>query len=105
MNKIILIAIFVLLCAMPFLVGTQSVYAYNSLDNGFSDSALYLQQDVENETGDEGSDNNLGYVFVVFTIVWGLFFAFMILLMRKQTRINSEISYLKQLLENKRTPD
>ena len=105
MNKISLISIFVLLCAMPFLLGTESVYAYNSLENDFSDSSLYPQQDVEKETNDEGSENNLGYVFAVFAIVWGLFFAFMILLMRKQTRINSEISYLKQLLENKKTPE
>ena len=104
MNKISLISIFALLCTIPFLLSIQPVHAYNSYEHDLTVSSLYPQQDMENEVEDDKSDNNLGYVFAVFAIVWGLFFAFMILLMRKQTRINSEISYLKQLLETKKTP-
>ena len=76
---------------------------YDDIRKGFE--VFCKSRGNKKETNDEGSENNLGYVFAVFAIVWGLFFAFMILLMRKQTRINSEISYLKQLLETKKTPE
>lgn len=89
---------------MSFLLGTQSVYAYSSVEYNVEESVTYPQQDLEEESHDNGSDNNLGYVFAVFAIVWGLFFAFMILLMRKQTHIDTEISALKQLLKKRGNP-
>ncbi len=89
---------------MPFLLGVQSVSANNSVETSFEQLLLYPQQDIEEASTNNDSDDNLGYVFAVFAIVWAMFFAFMILLMRKQTRINTEIAALKQLLENKKKP-
>ncbi len=89
---------------MPFLLGIQSISANNSVETSFEQFISYPQQDIEEASTDNDSDNNLGYVFAVFAIVWGVFFAFMILLMRKQTRINAEMAGLKQLLENKKNP-
>ena len=90
---------------MPFLLDTQSVHAYNSMSNNVeNESTAYPQQNIENESTDNKPGNNLGYVFAVFAIVWGLFFAFMILLIRKQIHINAEITSLKQLLKKREDP-
>ena len=94
-----------ILCTMPFFLDTQSVHAHNSMNNNIeNESFADPQQNVENESTENESGNNLGYVFAVFAIVWGLFFAFMILLIRKQTHISSEIASLKQLLKKRENP-
>lgn len=104
LNKLNLIAIFVVFCSLPFLLETQSLHAHHSMENTVNESLAYPQQDVDEESHDNDPDSNLGYLFAVFAIVWGLFFAFMILLMRKQTRIDTEIAFLKQLLKKKGNP-
>jgi CcmD family protein len=44
---------------------------------------------------------NAGYLFAAFAIVWAVTFAYILLLLNRQRRIQREIESLKKLVEEK----
>lgn len=98
MGKLSFISIFLLVFSSYFVLSTDFVYASISTENNAVETIANAQQNTTEEPGNNGPESNLGYLFAVFAIVWGMFFAFMLLLIRKQTRIHAEITSLKDLL-------
>jgi CcmD family protein len=49
----------------------------------------------------EVSVENLGYLFAVFTIVWAVIFAYVLMAIRGQEKLRREIIQLKETLKEK----
>jgi CcmD family protein len=58
---------------------------------------------IEDNTSGE-PDANLPYLFAVFIITWGLFFAYVIYMTLKQRRMQAEIEALAAALQDKAGP-
>ena len=48
---------------------------------------------------------NVGYLFAAFTIIWAIFFAYLILLHSRQRKLHKEIESLRGLMKERKLED
>ncbi len=90
------ITLVVLVAAAAYL-GTGTAYAASGSDDRVDEPAAPPQQDAQ----DSDPEANLPYLFAVYIITWGGFFAYVFYMSRRQREMQRELDALKRALNER----